>query len=153
MRYWLFGLILFSMVATYGVVAFLPHSYLWITYVVLGVEALFLLVLFRSVLKPAQTVRHGMDLIAAQDFNNRLVDVGEPEADRVVKLFNTMIDKLRNERLQNMERESFLQLLIEASPMGVVMLDFDGKVSLVNPSFLKITGSLSEENVVGRVLE
>ncbi|MDE5881599.1 MAG: PAS domain S-box protein [Muribaculaceae bacterium] len=153
MRYWLFGLILFSMVATYGVVAFLPHSYLWITYVVLGVEALFLLVLFRSVLKPAQTVRHGMDLIAAQDFNNRLVDVGEPEADRVVKLFNTMIDKLRNERLQNMERESFLQLLIEASPMGVVMLDFDGKVSLVNPSFLKITGILSEENVVGRVIE
>lgn len=153
MRYWLFGLILFSMVATYGVVALLPHSYLWIIYVVLGVEALLLLVLFRSVLKPAQTVRHGMDLIAAQDFNNRLVDVGEPEADRVVKLFNTMIDKLRNERLQNMERESFLQLLIEASPMGVVMLDFDGKVSLVNPSFLKITGILSEENVVGRVIE
>ncbi len=153
MRYWLFGLILFSVIATYGMVAFLPHSYLWITYVVLGVEALFLLVLFRSVLKPAQTVRHGMDLIAAQDFNNRLVNVGEPEADRVVKLFNTMIDKLRNERLQNMERESFLQLLIEASPMGVVMLDFDGKVSLVNPSFLKITGILSEENIVGRVIE
>lgn len=153
MRYWLFGLIVFSLLAIYGVVAFLPHSYLWIVYVVLGVEALLLLMLFRSVLKPAQTVRHGMDLIAAQDFNNRLVNVGEPEADRIVKLFNTMIDKLRNERLQNMERESFLQLLIEASPMGVVMLDFDGRVSLVNPSFLKITGILSEEYIIGRAIE
>lgn len=153
MRYWLFGLIVFSLLAIYGVVAFLPHSYLWIVYVVLGVEALLLLMLFRSVLKPAQTVRHGMDLIAAQDFNNRLVNVGEPEADRIVKLFNTMIDKLRNERLQNMERESFLQLLIEASPMGVVMLDFDGRVSLVNPSFLKITGILSEEDIIGRAIE
>lgn len=153
MRYWLFGLIVFSLLAIYGMVAFLPHSYLWIVYVVLGVEALLLLMLFRSVLKPAQTVRHGMDLIAAQDFNNRLVNVGEPEADRIVKLFNTMIDKLRNERLQNMERESFLQLLIEASPMGVVMLDFDGRVSLVNPSFLKITGILSEEDIIGRAIE
>ncbi len=153
MRYWLFGLIVVSVIATYSVVAFLPQRYLWIVYVVLGVEALLLLMLFRSVLKPAQTVRHGMDLIAAQDFNNRLVTVGEPEADRMVKLFNTMIDKLRNERLHNMERESFLQLLIEASPMGVAMLDFNDKVSMVNPSFLKITGIVSDEEVVGKRVE
>lgn len=150
MRYWLFGLI-FLMVATiYAVVAYLPREYMIIAYISMGVESLLLLLLFTSVLKPAQTVRHGMDLIAAQDFNNRLVKVGEPETDRIVKLFNTMIDKLRNERLNNMERESFLQLLIEASPMGVVMLDFDGKISLVNQSFLKITGIQSEESVVGR---
>lgn len=150
MRYWLFGLI-FLMVATiYAVVAYLPREYMIIAYISMGVESLLLLFLFTSVLKPAQTVRHGMDLIAAQDFNNRLVKVGEPETDRIVKLFNTMIDKLRNERLNNMERESFLQLLIEASPMGVVMLDFDGKISLVNQSFLKITGIQSEESVVGR---
>lgn len=150
MRYWLFGLI-FLMVATiYAVVAYLPREYMIIAYISMGVESLLLLLLFTSVLKPAQTVRHGMDLISAQDFNNRLVNVGEPETDRIVKLFNTMIDKLRNERLNNMERESFLQLLIEASPMGVVMLDFDGKISLVNQSFLKITGIESEEAVVGR---
>lgn len=150
MRYWLFGLI-FLMVATiYAVVAYLPREYMIIAYISMGVESLLLLLLFTSVLKPAQTVRHGMDLISAQDFNNRLVNVGEPETDRIVKLFNTMIDKLRNERLNNMERESFLQLLIEASPMGVVMLDFDGKISLVNQSFLKITGIQSEESVVGR---
>ena len=102
---------------------------------------------------PAQTVRHGLDLISAQDFNNRLVKVGEPESDRLVTLFNTMIDKLRNERLLNQERENFLQLLVEASPMGVVMLDFDGRITLVNPSFLKIAGIAGENEMMGRSLE
>lgn len=150
MRYWLFGLIVIMVAAIYIVVAFLPREFLWIAYIAMGVEALALFLLFSSIIKPAQTVRYGMDLIAAQDFNNRLVKVGEPETDKIVKLFNTMIDKLRNERLHNMERESFLQLLIEASPMGVVMLDFDCKITMVNPSFLKITGILPEESVVGR---
>lgn len=150
MRYWLFGLIIVSLCAIPVLFRFLPEDLSWICYAVSGFEALLLLLLLRSVLIPAQTVRYGMDLIAAQDFNNRLVKVGEPEADRIVRLFNTMIDKLRNERLLNMERESFLQLLIEASPMGVVMLDFDGKIKMVNPSFLKITGLSANETVTGQ---
>lgn len=152
MRYWLFGLIFIMLAAIYVTVAFLPLNYEWIIFVALGISVLLLFFLFGSVLKPAQTVRHGMDLIAAQDFNNRLVKVGEPEADKIVNLFNTIIDKLRNERLHNMERESFLQLLIEASPMGVVMLDFDDKVSMVNPSFLKIAGIFSESDAVGKTI-
>ena len=64
-------------------------------------------------------------------------------------LFNQMIDKLRNERLYNREQDGFLKLLIEASPMGVVMLDFDGKVTMMNNSFLRITGIGSMEEGIG----
>lgn len=153
MRYGLFISLTVILCAALCVLSFAPSEYLWVLYVLLVVALLLLFLLFRSVILPSQTVRHGLDLIAAQDFNNRLVKVGEPEADRLVKLFNTMIDKLRSERLRNMERESFLQLLIEASPMGVVMLDFDDKVSLVNPSFLKIAGLSLDENVTGIKVE
>ncbi len=151
--YWIFSFIAVLLVGCMGVLYFLPQKFNWLACILIGVALLLLLVLFRSVLMPAQTVRHGLDLISAQDFNNRLVKVGEPESDRLVTLFNTMIDKLRNERLLNRERENFLQLLVEASPMGVVMLDFDGRITLVNPSFLKIAGIAGENEMMGRSLE
>ena len=65
-------------------------------------------------------------------------------------LFNTMIDRLRNERTKNLEQENFTRLLTQASPMGVMMLDFDRKVSMVNPAFLKITGMAAEEEAIGK---
>ena len=149
MRYWLFILLGLALVAIGCIPAFVPARLLWVIYPAVGFAAVVMLLLFRSVIKPAHTVQRGLDLIAAQDFNNRLNRVGEREADRIVKLFNTMIDKLRNERLLNMERERFMQLLVEASPMGVVILDFDHHITLVNPSFLKLTGLESEQEVLG----
>ncbi len=139
MRRLLFILLLLVQIALAYMAIYMPEVK-WALYTLGALGLLLLLLLFRSVIKPAHTVRYGLELIAAQDFNNRLVKVGEPESDRVVKLFNTMIDKLRNERLQNLERESFLQLLVEESPMGVAMLDFDGRISLMNPSFKKMLG-------------
>ncbi len=97
-------------------------------------------IIWRSVILPRNIVRNGLYLIAAQDFGSRLRKVNEPESDRIVRLFNDMIDRLHNERLQNLERESFLHLLVEASPMGVAIADFDGHLALVNPSFRKIAG-------------
>lgn len=126
---------------------------LWMVYVAAGVAVVLLLLLFRSIIKPQHTVERGMELIASQDFNNRLTSVGEVESDKIVKLFNSMIDKLRNERLKNIEQQSLLQLLIDASPMGVAMLDFNHRVTLVNGAFLRITGVSGEEDALGRKIE
>ena len=92
MRYRLFILLLLTLVAAGCIPALLPARLLWVIYPVLAVGSMLLMLLFRSVIKPARTVQRGLDLIAAQDFNNRLNRVGEREADRMVKLFNTMID-------------------------------------------------------------
>ena len=114
-----------------------------------GLSLILLLLLWRSVVRPASVAMLGMELISAQDFNNRLRHVGERNADRVVTLFNSLIDKLHNERLLNMEQQSFLSLLIEASPMGVMMLDFDGKVSLINRSMLRLAEIADEKEAIG----
>lgn len=105
-----------------------------------------------SVITPSQTVLRGMELIKAQDFNNRLLPVNVAESDKIVELFNHMIDRLRNERLYNREQESLMKLLIKASPMGVVILDFDGHISIVNDSFLRLTGISDKTNVVGKII-
>lgn len=118
----------------------------------LGFGFIFLLLLFRNVMRTVSTATRGMELISAQDFNNRLSKVGEPNADRIVNLFNTLIDKLRNERLKNLEQEGFLRLLIEASPMGVMMLDFNGKISLLNGSMIRLLEIGNENSVIGQDL-
>lgn len=115
---------------------------------IVGLTALsliLLLLLLRSVILPGRTAMLGMELLSAQDFNNRLAEVGESNSDRIVSLFNTMIDRLRNERLYNLEQENLMRLIVDASPMGVVMLDYDGKIDMANESFLRMTGLRAEE--------
>lgn len=133
-----------------AMLCYLPPHLAWLTHLAAALAIVLLLLLWHSVLKPAQTVVKGMELIKAQDFNNRLRPVHEGESDKIVDLFNQMIDKLRNERLYNREQDGFLKLLIEASPMGVVMMNLDGKVEMINESFLRITGIGSPAEAVGK---
>lgn len=108
------------------------------------------LILWHTSLRHKRTVTRGMELIASQDFNNRLTPTGLRDSDKIVNLFNTMIDKLRSERTKNLEQENFLQLLTKASPMGVLTLDFDRRVTMANPAFLKITGISEEKDILGK---
>lgn len=110
-------------------------------------------ILWQSAVRPKRIVTRGLELIASQDFNNRLVHTGIHGPDRIVDLFNTMIERLHSERTKNMEQENFLQLLTKASPMGVIILDFDKIVTLVNPAFLKFTDIEKEEIILGKKLK
>lgn len=125
----------------------------WAWFLPTGVGIFATLIIFRGLYLPQNAVTRGMELIRSQDYNNRLVKVGEPNSDRIITLFNSLIDKLRAEKLQNLEQESLLNLLIEASPMGVVMLDFDNRISMVNKSFLKIFGFSIIEEIAGKKIK
>ena len=122
----------------------------WAWFIPIGVGILATLTVFRGIYLPQSAVARGIELIHSQDYNNRLVKVGESNSDRIVTLFNSLIDKLRAERLQNREQESLLKLLIEASPMGVIMLDFNNMVSMANLSFLKIFGIEKNSDIMGK---
>jgi len=99
-----------------------------------------LILVYRSIVKPITAAQRGLELLSAQDYNNRLAKVGDPGADKIVRLFNNLITSLRNERLRLREQDTFLRLLINASPMGIAMLNLDDKVTMTNDAFLKITG-------------
>ena len=58
----------------------------------------------------------------------------------IIDMFNRMMDSLKTERLRMREQNHFLDLLIYVSPMGVVILDDNNRITGVNPSaelFLK----------------
>ena len=132
------------------VLALIGNMPTWSWFIPIGVGIMATLTVFRGVYIPQKAVERGMELINSQDYNNRLVRIGEPNADRIVALFNSLIDKLRAERLENREKESLLSLLIDASPMGVVMLDFKQQISLANKSFLKIIGVGDLKEIEGK---
>ncbi|MDE5791786.1 MAG: PAS domain-containing protein [Muribaculaceae bacterium] len=126
-----------------------PEHGLW-TVIVFGIIGIIsLILLYYRLVRSNHAVQIGMELLSAQDFNSRLRKVGERNADKVVKLFNTMIDQLREERLKNVEQESLLMLLLEASPMGVAIMDYDGRLAMCNNTFLKINGVSDDSRLKG----
>lgn len=118
------------------------------------VVAIFLLIVFyKKIVKPLNTIGNGMDLLKEQDFSSRLSPVGQYEADRVVNIFNRMMEQLKNERIRLREQNNFLDLLIKASPMGVIILNFDEKITSLNPAAIKVLGIHSVEEVANKKLQ
>lgn len=103
-----------------------------------GTALLALLAAWYSVLRSLRTVSNGFDLLRSQDFASRLRRVGQPDADRIVDLFNSAIQTLKAERLRNLEQTDFLSKLIEATPMGVAVCTFDGAIESENPAFVRL---------------
>ncbi len=112
----------------------------------------YLILFYQKVVHPMQSISNGMDLLREQDFSSRLRSVGQHEADKVVAIFNKMMEQLKNERLRLREQNQFLDLLIKASPMGVMVLDFDGRVTELNPAAFKIMGVNHLDEVKGKQL-
>ena len=116
------------------------------------VTLVYLILFYQKVVRPLHNISNGMDLLREQDFSSRLRSVGQYEADKVVAIFNKMMEQLKNERLRLREQNQFLDLLIKASPMGVVVLDFDGRITELNPAAFKIMDIHHPDAVVGKQL-
>jgi nitrogen fixation/metabolism regulation signal transduction histidine kinase len=83
---------------------------------------------------PIELIRTGAELINERDFTSRFVPVGQPEMDRLIEIYNAMIDRLRDERLAAEEQQQLLQKIVEASPSGIVICDFNGTIQQANPA-------------------
>lgn len=121
----------------------------WSLYAVSILGCVIVIIMARSILLPLRSVSIGMDLLKSQDFGSRLISVREANADRIVNLVNAIISRLHDERLKTMEQENLLTLLVEASPMGVLMLDYDRNVAKTNPALLEILGIENEDSIRG----
>lgn len=91
-----------------------------------------------------------MELLKEQDFSTRLRPISNSEANKLIEIFNRMMDQLKDERLQVREKNHFLDLLIQASPQGVIILDFDDKISEINTSGLRLLNISNIDNVKGK---
>src|ERR1700704_6572348 len=68
--------------------------------------------LARALFVPLELIRTGAELIAERDFTSRFVPIGQPEMDRLIEVYNEMIDRLREERLAPGEQHQLLQTIV-----------------------------------------
>ena len=89
---------------------------------------------YRKTIRPYDTLIGGMELVRDLDLTTRLAPSGQHETDVIVRTFNDLLSRLRSEHLRLEEQYTFLNLLIEASPMGVIQCDLDGNTTSMNPA-------------------
>lgn len=134
MRFYAYITLLVLLTVAITIMSVLGVSWQWI----LAAGAVMLVVIalcFHSVVKPLKAVRNGIYLLREQDFSSRLCHIGQADADKVVDLFNGMMGSMKAERLKNLEQDRFLSMVVESSPMGIAICDFDGEIVQTNPAW------------------
>jgi two-component system nitrogen regulation sensor histidine kinase NtrY len=134
-RFIAFLVVLHAIFAGLAVFLFL-NSPFWLV----AVEVVFLLSLVYGVRLARESFRNlgfaaeGLRLIRDEEFTSRFLEVGQPEIDELIGVYNRMVDHLRAERVRLAEQHQFLSQVLGVSPSGVVILDFDRHISSANPA-------------------
>jgi len=91
-------------------------------------------------LKPISTIGRSLNLMKEGDFNITMVKTGNKDVDNIIDVYNSMIKRLREERLSVREKNHFLDLLIESSPLGIVTVDLDDRIMDINKAAFRSLG-------------
>lgn len=94
--------------------------------------------MYRSFIRPLEFMYSGTDAITDKDFTIKFVKTGSKEMDKLIDVYNSMIDNIREERIQVEEQHFFLKKLVNASPNGIIILDYDEKITDINPRAMKL---------------
>jgi nitrogen fixation/metabolism regulation signal transduction histidine kinase len=103
---------------------------------------------YRKTIRPYDTLIGGIELVRDLDLTTRLAPSGQHETDIIVRTFNDLLNRLRGEHLKLEEQYTFLNLLIEASPMGVIQCDLDGNITSMNPAARRMLSPTVEEAIL-----
>lgn len=140
------GVVLLAAAALFGTF----RSYPTVFYVTEGFVVVLLIYLwyfYRKTIRPYDTLVGGIELVRELDLTTRLAPSGQHETDIIVRTFNDLLNRLRSEHLKLEEQYTFLNLLIEASPMGVIQCDLDGNITSMNPAAREMLSPSVEEAI------
>jgi two-component system, NtrC family, nitrogen regulation sensor histidine kinase NtrY len=110
------------------------NKYLFLLAEVLIVSSFLIsLRILRSFIRPLDLIAAGIETIREKDFSVKIAKVGQYEMDMLIEVYGMMIDQLREERIKQQEKHFFLEQLVQASTSGIIVLDFEGRISMLNP--------------------
>ncbi len=134
-RFTVYLIAVHALLAAAGVY-FLRQNRLWL----FAVELVFVaslatgVALVRRMFRALAFVGDSAQFLHDSDYTTRFRDVGQPEIDQLIGVYNRMVDSLRAERQRVQEQHYFLGRVLDVSPSGIVVLDLDGRIELVNPA-------------------
>ena len=105
--------------------------------------------LYNQLIQPLKLLMQGTEAIKDRDFNVKFVKTGKYEMDQLISVYNNMIDELRTERTKQEQQHFFLEKLIQTSPTGIIILDYEENVQQANPKALELLDA-TEREVIGK---
>lgn len=99
---------------------------------------------YTSFMQPTRLIEQGEGSMHDRDFATKFLPTPSPEVNRLVALYNTMMDNLRSERIGKESQQYFLQQLVQTAPIGVIIFDFDGRISTINPWMRALLGIVQD---------
>ncbi|MBV1909309.1 MAG: PAS domain-containing protein [Kangiellaceae bacterium] len=107
--------------------------------VLLGSFVMFYRLIARA-LQPLEYIDIFSNLLKEEEFTSRFSQLHQKDLDRLVDQFNVMLNRLHKERLAIGEQKGVFQKLMAESPIGVVLMDYDNRISDLNPAAEKLLG-------------
>lgn len=133
-KYLLFVIILHGVALTLTYFIFSENRWLFlVSEVFIGVSLWISWRLYRQLIAPLKLLMRGVEAIRDKDFNVRFLTTGKYEMDQLIGVYNQMLDQLRKERTLQEQQHFFLEKLIQTSPTGIIVLDYDGQLQQTNP--------------------
>jgi two-component system nitrogen regulation sensor histidine kinase NtrY len=96
--------------------------------------------LYQGFVRPVRLIEAGTAALQAQDFSLKFTPVGQPELDQLIGVYNHMLEALRQERVSQHEQSVLLERLVQASPAGILILDFDQRITSANAAAARALG-------------
>ncbi len=106
----------------------------------------------RAAFMQSDVARSVADVIAAGDYGSRYALVGHKEVDSVLATYNRMLSNLQQERFRLGEQQGFAEKFLEDTPVGVLIFDFDERITLSNPRARDLLGGVGADALAGRAL-
>jgi nitrogen fixation/metabolism regulation signal transduction histidine kinase len=105
--------------------------------------------LYKQLIRPSEFLKRGGDNIRESNFTVKFLQTGNFEMDQLINVYNQMIDELRSERTKQEMQHFFLEKLVETSPTGIIILDFDERIQTANAQVLHLL-KLHKGEVIGK---
>lgn len=106
---------------------------------------------YKELIRPLKLLMTGVEAIKDRDFNVKFRPTGKYEMDRLIQVYNEMIDQIRGERTRQEQQHFFLEKLIATAPTGIMILDFDNYIEALNPRAETLL-HLEEKEVRGKLV-
>ena len=148
-KYWSIVILLHSVLVVLIYHFLCKNKWLFLTSEIAIILSLYLcFLLYRALIKPIELMYLGGNAIRDRDFNTKFLHTGSREMDQLIDIYNTMIERLGVERTRAEEQSIFLENLIRISPVGMIILDFDGRIDLINKMGMKLMDMEREEKIL-----
>jgi two-component system, NtrC family, nitrogen regulation sensor histidine kinase NtrY len=144
---------LHSFVLIISILLWQQHKYLFlVTEVFLIISAWVAFRLYKKIVRPLGLVAAGIEALQNHDFQIKFVPTGNPDTDKLIVVYNQMIDEIRREKIKIQEQNLLLRQLINAAPVGIVLFDFDKRIYQANQTAETYLGN-NETFLKGKTLE